>query len=160
MIEDVEIRLATVQDIPDLVRLRRIMFEAMGYDDKTKLDKADQAAKEFFIKAIPEGSFWGWVAITNKGDYIGSGGVVIDQHPPCPHNLTGQIGYIMNLVTIPEFRRHGIARKIMQSMVQWLVKKGIKTISLHSTEMGKTLYEELGFVESNEMILHLKEDFE
>ncbi len=155
MDQKISIRLATVADIPDLVRLRRIMFEAMGFDDKGQLDAADTAAKTYFSKAIPKEKFHGWVAITPNGDVVGSGGIVIDQHPPGPSNLTGQIGYIMNLVTVSGYRRQGIARSIMQTILQWLTLQGIQVMSLHATETGKSLYEELGFVDSNEMILQI-----
>jgi ribosomal protein S18 acetylase RimI-like enzyme len=35
-----------------------------------------------------------------------------------PENLSGQIGYIMNLVTDPSYRRPGIARRIMRTMLE------------------------------------------
>ncbi|HEY73292.1 MAG: hypothetical protein DRJ03_12335 [Chloroflexi bacterium] len=44
----------------------------------------------------------------------------------------------------------------MQTMLAWLAERGIERVSLHTTEMGKPLYEELGFVDSNEMRLKLE----
>jgi ribosomal protein S18 acetylase RimI-like enzyme len=79
--------------------------------------------------------------------------VVIDQHPPGPANLSGQIGYIMNLVTDPGYRRQGIARRVMETMLVWLAQQGIYRVTLHATKVGRSLYEELGFVPSNELQL-------
>ncbi len=155
MKENITIRQATMSDISDLVRLRRIMFESMGFNDPNQLNSADQAATEYFTNAIPKNHFYGWLAISTKGNVIGSGGLVIDQHPPGPTNLSGQIGYIMNLVTVPQYRRRGIARRVMQTMLDWLRNSNIVVSSLHATKEGKPLYEELGFEDSNEMRLEL-----
>ena len=150
---EVAIRRATAADIDDLVRLRRMMFEWMGCDDQAQLDDADAACAAYFSEAIPSKEFHGWLAVTPTGEAVGSGGVVIDQHPPGPGSPSGQIGYIMNVSTDPGYRRRGIARRIMQSMLKWLTERDIQRVTLHATEMGRPLYQELGFVDSNEMKL-------
>jgi GNAT superfamily N-acetyltransferase len=153
--EEITIRQATAADVPDLVRLRRMMFESMGCDDAALLVAADAAAEAYLAEAIAAGSFHGWLAVAPTGTVVSSGGVVIDQHPPGPGNLSGQIGYIMNLVTIPGYRRRGIARRIMQTMLNWLAEQGIQQGALHATEVGRPLYRELGFADSNEMRVRL-----
>ncbi len=156
--EEITIRRATGADIPDLVRLRRVMFEAMGFDDVAQLEANDEAATAYFSEALPADEFYGWLALTPSGEAVGSGGVVIDQHPPGPNNLSGRIGYIMSVVTVPDYRRRGIARRIMQAMLTWLEEQRIQRVTLHTTEVGRPLYEELGFEDSNEMRLSLKSD--
>ncbi len=151
MTDQIDIRQAVAADIPDLVRLRRMMFEAMGWQDLAKLDAADSANRDYFAQAIPAGAFHGWLAVTPAGEVVGSGGVVIDQHPPGPANPSGQIGYVMNLVTDPRYRRRGIARRVLQDILRWLKERSIQRVTLHATEMGRPLYKELGFVPSNEM---------
>lgn len=152
-IDNIAIRPATADDIPDLVRLRRTMFESMGYDDPAQLAAADEAAAAYFATAIPTGAFYGWLAFTVTGQTVGSGGAVIDRHPPGPNNLSGQSGYIMNVSTLPSYRRQGIARRMMQTILHWLAERGIQHVTLHATETGRPLYEQMGFVESNEMRL-------
>ena len=153
--DSITIRQATVGDVPALVRLRRTMFESMGYDDPDQLAAADEAAAAYFSQAIPEGEFYGWLAITTSGRAVGSGGAVIDRHPPGPGNLTGQSGYVMNISTEPRFRRRGIARRMMQTILRWLAEQGIRHVTLHATKAGRHLYEQLGFAESNEMTLQI-----
>jgi len=101
VVVEITIRQAAVADIADLVRLRRMMFEAMGYSDPAQLDTSDAAAAAYFASAIPAGEFHGWLAVTPAGEAVSSGSVVFDQHPPGPGNLSGQVGYIMNVVTYP-----------------------------------------------------------
>jgi GNAT superfamily N-acetyltransferase len=154
MLDDVlTIRQATPADIPDLLRLRRLMFESMGYADQAQLDAGDAAGREYLCRAMPGGAFCGWLALTAEGKAVGSGGVVIDHHPPGPNNLTGQVGYIMNMSTVPAYRRRGVARRIMQTILAWLEERGIQRVVLHATDQGRPLYEQLGFVDSNEMRL-------
>jgi len=141
---EITIRQASVVDLPDMVRLRRAMFEAMGFDD---------AAAAYFARTIPAGEFYGWLAVLPTGAPVGSGGVVIDRHPPSPTNLSGQVGYIMNLSTASGYRRQGIGRRVMQTMLDWLAERGIQRVTLHATEAGRSLYKDLGFVASNEMRL-------
>lgn len=149
--DEITIRAATAEDIPHLVRLRRLMFESMGYQDAAQLDAGDRAAQAYFEQALPGGTFWGWVACTPGGEVVGSGGAVIDQRPPGPWNLSGQTGYIMNVVTEPAYRRQGIARRIMQTILDWLAARGIKGVSLHASDMGRPLYQQLGFTDTNLM---------
>ena len=75
MSDEITVRPATVADVPDLVRLRRVMFESMGCDDRAQLDGSDAANAAYFAGTIPAGSFHGWLAITPQGEAAGSGGV-------------------------------------------------------------------------------------
>ena len=145
----VTIRPATPADIPDLVRLRRVMFEGMGWDDASydseQLAAAEAASAAYMTTAIPAGRFYGWVAVTPAGEVVSTGGVIIDQHLPTPSNLSGKIGYILNVATDPGYRRQGIARRIMQAMLAWLAEQDIRRAALHASEQGRPLYESLGF---------------
>ncbi len=132
----------------------------MGFDDPAQLDAADAATAAYFAETIPVGEFYGWLAVTSANEAVGSGGAVIDQHPPGPSNLSGQIGHVMSLATVPHYRRRGIGRRIMQAMLKWLAEQGIQRVALHATGMGRPLYEELGFVDGNEMQLRLGRDGE
>lgn len=143
--DGVTIRQATVADIPDLVRLRRVMFESMQVATPAKLDTAESAWVDYFAEAIPAETFYGWLAVTPEDKVVSVCGVVIDQHPPAPGNLSGLIGYVMNVVTIPGYRRRGLARRVTQAALSWLDERGIRRVTLHATEVGQPLYESLGF---------------
>ncbi len=59
----------------------------------------------------------------------------------------------MSVVTLREYRRRGIARRIMRLMLAWLSEAQIQKAALHASDMGHQLYVDLGFKDSNEMIL-------
>jgi len=149
--ERILIRPATVHDIPDIVRLRRGMFEAMGYGDGGQLDGVDAACEAYFARAIQAGRYQGWLALTPGGKAIASGGLVVDEHPPGPGNRSGRIGYVMSLYTDPPYRRRGIARNVMGRIMERIRSAGITVAALHATDVGQPLYDQFGFAESNEM---------
>jgi ribosomal protein S18 acetylase RimI-like enzyme len=154
--ERITIRQVRIDDISKLVQLRRIMFEAMGYLDIIQLNAMEKAANEYFASAIPSKEFYGWIAETSEKKAVAAGGLCIDKHPPLPNNLSGKIGYIMNLVTLPSYQRQGIANRILKEIIKSMQEMGIHTLSLHATEVGKPLYQKLGFKDSNEMRCTLK----
>ena len=119
------------------------------------LDGVAQASARYFAAAIPTGEFRAWVAEAG-GRVLASGGLVIHAIPPTPQALAGREGYIMNLYTLPEWRRRGIARAIMQAILEHLRAEGVSLASLHATEMGRPLYVELGFRPTNELRLVLE----
>lgn len=149
------IRKATVEDITDLIRLRRLMFESMNYKDLDILDKTDQSNEKYFLVAIPNEVFHGWVAEINSGKVVGCGGLVFDSHPPGPINYSGKVGYIMNMSVYPDYRNQGIAKEIFKHILIFLKEQNIVTASLHATDMGRKLYEKFGFASTNEMRLNL-----
>ena len=55
----------------------------------------------------------------------------------------------MNMYTKPEYRRKGIAIKMLDILVKESNNKGITAISLEATDMGRPLYEKYGFVKMN-----------
>ena len=51
----------------------------------------------------------------------------------------------------PEWRRRGIARRIMQALIDWLPGTDVVRLVLHASDEGRPLYEQMGFVPTNEM---------
>lgn len=154
----VAIRQATVADIPDLVRLRRVIFESKSLSDPAELDAAEMAWETYFAEAIPAEVFQAWLAVTPEGEVVSACGVVIKQHPPTPGNLSGRIGHLVNIVTIPGYRRRGLARRVTEAALKWLDERGVQRVTLHATEVGQSLYSSLGFESAfNEMQLEKKE---
>jgi GNAT superfamily N-acetyltransferase len=62
-----------------------------------------------------------------------------------PNNPTGEIGYIVNVVTNPSHRRRGYARACMETLLRWYQRRGIVRIHLRASAEGEPLYQALGF---------------
>ena len=56
----------------------------------------------------------------------------------------------MNMYTIPEYRRRDIAIKTLDMLIKDTKNKGITSISLEATDMGRPLYEKYGFIKIND----------
>ena len=92
--------------------------------------------------------------IYDKEIFVGAGGISYFQVMPTYHNPTGRKAYIMNMYTKPDYRRRGIAFKTLDLLVADAKEKGITSISLEATDMGRPLYEKYGFIQmSDEMEL-------
>ena len=51
-----------------------------------------------------------------------------------------------SLNTAPQYRRQGVATRILTRLVEDAHRRGVTAISLEATAMGRPLYEKFGFV--------------
>ena len=63
----------------------------------------------------------------------------------------GRQGIILNVFTEPEWRRHGIAARLIKTIIEWSREQRLDGLVLHASDEGRALYERLGFVSTNEM---------
>ncbi|MGN0153828.1 MAG: GNAT family N-acetyltransferase [Lachnospiraceae bacterium] len=69
---------------------------------------------------------------------------------------TGNRAHLMNVYTNADYRRQGVVRKLVQMLIDEAKGKGVTEISLDATDLGRPLYETLGFCASNEcMVMNL-----
>ena len=153
--QTITIREGTVTDISEIARQRRRMCEDMNYSDAEALSTMVTLTADYLKKAIPEGSFRSWLACNNVR-VVAGGAVVIVPWPAHAYDLECRRATILNVYTEPEYRRRGIARQIMETMIRWCREEGFARVSLHASDYGRPLYESLGFVDSNEMRLNLR----
>lgn len=154
MRDDWTVREARASDIPALVSLRRVLFEAMGYRDPDLLAQLEGVSARYFRRALPKGEFRAWVAEID-GEVVATGGLVIHSLPPTAYNLASREGYIMNMYTLPAWRHRGIGGAILRTILDFLKSEGVPHASLHATADGDRLYRREGFRETNEMRLRL-----
>ncbi len=150
-------REATTEDIPTIVRHRRLMFESMGFTDKAANDAMDASVTAYLTEAIPEGKYLGGLVATRDGRAVAGAGLTVVQLPGKPYNPSGRYAYLMSLYVEPEFRRQGIARGLIEAMIEWSRDHGITEVRLHASNQGQPMYEQLGFVQTNEMRLLLED---
>jgi GNAT superfamily N-acetyltransferase len=149
------IRPATPADIPEILRQRRGMYEDMDYKDPATLSAMVDISAEYLAKALPDGTFRAWLAeAANR--VLGGGAIIISPWPAHPYDLECRRATILNVYTYPQYRRQGIARQIMQTMIAWCKHENFARITLHASPDGRHLYESLGFEASNEMRLKLR----
>jgi len=150
------IREAGIADLPHLLHQRRAMFEDMGLGDAASLDRVDQASKDYFTQALQQGTYKGWLAEATDHTVIGGGGIVVASWPGFPGEDLAQRAWILNMYTEPAARRLGVAKRLLQVMIEWCRERGFGTVSLHASAAGRPIYESVGFQPTNEMRLKLR----
>jgi len=150
------IRSATLADIPEILRQRRGMYEDMNYTDANALTTMGKRTAEYLSQAMPNGTFRAWFAIDDDERPIAGAALIISPWPAHPYDLECRRATILNVYTHPEYRRRGIARQLMQTVIAWCKAEGLVRVTLHASDQGRQLYESLGFEPSNEMRLNLR----
>jgi GNAT superfamily N-acetyltransferase len=149
------IRAATLDDIPEILRQRRGMYEDMDYSDAEALSAMLSVSAEYLAKALSDGSFRAWLA-SAEDRVVAGGAVVISPWPAHPYDLECRRATILNVYTYPDYRRRGIARTLMQTMIDWCRREGFARVNLHASKDGRHLYESIGFEAGDEMLLKLR----
>jgi GNAT superfamily N-acetyltransferase len=150
---DIMIREATPSESAIILHHRRSMFRDMGQGTVEELDRMVVTATPWLARALADGSYHHWFAVDGAGCVMGGGGVLLCSWPANPKDPCTERAMILNVYTEPEFRSRGIARQIMVTILDWAQQRGLRTINLHASDEGRSLYEKLGFEATNEMRL-------
>ena len=150
------IREASLDDLSHLAHHRRAMFEDMGYSDSAALHQVEQSSQVYFAEALRLGTYKAWLAETSEARIVAGGGIVIAAWPGYPGETLAKRAWILNMYTEPEARRLGIAKQLLQAILDWCRREGFRTVSLHASPAGRPLDESLGFQPTNEMRLSLR----
>ena len=154
--DEVRIRTGSIRDLAHLLHHRRAMFAEMGGADETMLDRMQEASEQYLRDALVSGMYRAWLAETGDGRVVSGGGIAIVPWPGSPGFPATRRGWILSVYTEPGYRRRGIARRIMETIVEWCRAEGFAYVSLHASQDGRLLYEKMGFEATNEMRLHLR----
>lgn len=153
-----QFRTATLADVPFLCLHRRRMFEDMGHRDSELLLSMSDRFAEWVTERITLQTYLAWVAVDDEQQIVASAGLWLIDWPPHVIGPEGPRGYILNIFTENGHRRQGLARQLTQLCIEACRKRHIVIVALHASEHGRSLYESLGFVPSNEMRLQLSSE--
>ena len=87
-----------------------------------------------------------------NGNIIATGAVVFYFYPPSYTNKSGKIAYITNMFTSPEYRRQGIATKMLKLLEDEAKRRNIHVMRLGASKLGRPVYEKFGFLQENEWL--------
>ncbi|MFW9971023.1 MAG: GNAT family N-acetyltransferase [Candidatus Odinarchaeota archaeon] len=150
------LRKATLNDLEKLIDFRvKFLEEIQTPPSDMDMEIFRNELKDYLLDKIPCNEFIAWLAESDN-EVIATSGLSFLQKPPHFINITGKFAYIMNMYTIPKWRRKGIASALLEKLLEEIKKKGIQSVTLHATQDGRPLYENYGFRENDgdkEMIL-------
>ena len=143
---DLTYKKATLGDIDLLTETRIIILKAANQlSDEVDMSEVKKESYHYYQKALHDGRHVAYLVFDGKR-FVGAGGVSYFQVMPTYHNPSGKKAYIMNMYTAPEYRRKEIAYKTLDLLVGDIKSRGISSISLEATDMGRPLYEKYGFI--------------
>lgn len=141
---------ATIEDIDLLTKTRiEVLRAANKLSCDIDMSEVEKQSYDYYKKALCDDTHIAYL-IFDENCFVGTGGVSFFQVMPTYHNPSGKKAYIMNMFTHPNYRRKGIAYKTLDKLISDTKRKGISSISLEATAMGRPLYEKYGFVKMND----------
>ncbi len=148
-------RTATLADIPTIIAHRRAMFEEMGYRNRAELDLMNANVEDWYREKMERNEYIEWFALDDAGKIVAGAGLWVMDSPPHPTDPSTRRGNILNVYTHPDYRRRELAKRLTLTILDWCREHGIRTVILHASDEGRTLYESLGFRPTNEMRIQL-----
>ncbi|MGC1521514.1 MAG: GNAT family N-acetyltransferase [Steroidobacteraceae bacterium] len=150
------IRRTTVGDAAVIAQHRVSMFRDMGQVPTQALAvELLNASQAELATLLREGSYVGWLAVGAHDEVLaGAGAHIRPTLPRITHEgrvATGPLPLAVNVYTEPGSRRRGIARALMQAMMEWGRAQGFDRLLLHASDAARPLYRSLGFAPTNEM---------
>jgi len=141
----IKYRKANINDVAILANIRSIfLMEANDITSEIERNNVEIAIKQYFESALENDSFVAWLAVS-ENNIIATSGLSFSVVPPSFKCLDGKVAYIMNMYTIPDYRKQGIGTELLKRTIKEAIKRGYKRVTLHATDMGRTLYEKNGF---------------
>jgi GNAT superfamily N-acetyltransferase len=157
---DFTLRPLTPGDAAVVARHRAAMFHEMGSLAAGDVETMIEAATVYLGPAIARGEYYGWLAMasgTAAETPVIAGGAGVQVRPQLPRPkpggglLTGRQGIILNVFVEHAFRRQGLARRLVETAIDWARRERLASLVLHASDAGRPLYEQLRFVATNEM---------
>lgn len=106
------------------------------------------ALREYYQRHMADDTFVSWLAL-DSGKIIGTSGMSIVEKPPyfgCP---SGRIGLLSSMFTDKAYRRQGIAKELLSTVVNEARERGCGTVQITASDMGVLLYTNFGFTKNN-----------
>ncbi len=132
----------------------RVLREVFSLNEGKNYSAILANNEKYYRKHLAEGNHTACFAVDSDSEKIvGCGGICYQTEMPSPDNLSGTNGYLMNIYTVPEIRGIGVGRMIVEFLIADAKQRGVEKIYLESSDIGKSLYREIGF---DDMIGYMK----
>ena len=118
---------------------QKFALELGGPQDDKVMEILREQITRYFSEAMKTGECISVLAY-HDDQLAGIGSMIVRQQPGNFKNPTGRWGYIMNMYTVPEFRRQGVCKLILNELVDAGNKIGITAFELHATPSGAPVY--------------------
>ena len=147
----VRVRRATTRDLDLLVRHRRAMWVDMGEQDEMALSDQDRAYRSWALSRLRTGTLLGWLIDADRNGVVASGVLWLRPSVPRPRFKHLTQPFLLSMYTEPEWRRRGLASRIVAEATRWAKRNGYEEILLHANPMSRRVYPRQRFSRTWEM---------
>ncbi len=139
------VRLATSADAELMAEYRlRFNIELSPPQHSDAIEKLRKQLILYFENHTANGDFISAIATIGK-HVAGIGSMEPRIIPGNFKNPSGRWGFILNMYTVPEFRKRGVARAILDKLIETGLQQGLTAFELLATKEGQPVYEKAGF---------------
>jgi GNAT superfamily N-acetyltransferase len=149
-----EIRRAVPADADLLARHRAAVWIEVGDWSAVALEPQIPIWTAFFQTSIANATYVAFIA-EDGGRSVASGAVLVQLSVPRPGSTSASSGRVHSVYVEPAARRRGIARAIMQQLLDYARGAGFLALTLHPSDDARPLYTNFGFEAADEMTLRL-----
>jgi GNAT superfamily N-acetyltransferase len=153
-------RKAEVKDANVLAEYRvKFLNEIFNIDVHSETEQLRIELVDYFRQSLTNNSLIAWLA-KYENKIISTSSLVIWQAPLSYSGLgkKGKRGYILNMFTLKEFRKNGIASVLLEKLLWEAKSLNLEFVHLHATDDGLGVYKKIGFKEPLYPELKLKID--
>ena len=140
-------KIAGDEDIELLMSSRLEMLRVVNgkQSDYQFTEELVSESREYFINGDQT-----TVLAIDDDQVIGCASISYVRIMPTFDHPTGKRAHLMNVYTRSEYRRQGIACKMVSMLLDEAWRLGVTEVSLDSTKSGRPLYQSMGFTDSQE----------
>jgi ribosomal protein S18 acetylase RimI-like enzyme len=139
---ELQIRLATPDDVPQLISLRR----QFTYEDESGEERPDyeDECRSFLESAIATGRWRVWLACLGPR-IVSHLYVALVDKVPRPTRENRKIAYLTNAYTVPEYRNRGIGGKLLATAQEDAASEYVELMLVWPSDASIGFYGRYGF---------------
>ncbi len=118
-------------------------YVSSGQTVPTDVD-LQSALKDYYNRHLADGTFVSWLAMDGNV-IIGTSGMSFVEKPPYFGYPTGRLWLLSSMYTYPNYRRQGIAKELLNRVVEEARAYGCGAVHITASDMGVKLYTAYGF---------------
>ena len=148
------IRRATADDAALLAEHRARVWREVGDWDDESMAAQVPIWTAWLHDAVESGTYVAFVA-EERGEAIASGALLIHVAIPRPRAASDREGRVQSVYVVPDARRRGVGRALMDRIVEYARATALIRLTLHPSDEARPLYVALGFSALDEMGLRI-----
>lgn len=137
---------ADKNNIAELVKIRLdYLIEDYGKIEDDVLNKIKSSLPDYYEQHLSK-DFFAYIA-KDDDKVVSSAFLILSEKPANVVFQTGRTGFVLNVYTKSDYRKHGIAKKLMKMLLSDAERFKLDFVELKASKDGYNLYKSIGFKE-------------